>query len=532
MLPKVTVSSLDALDLQFFDAVVPIDHYLRRVEAAVDFDRCRATLNERYSLIMGRTPIDPVRMFKILFLAFHYQLSDRSVMQRAQTDMAFRWFLGFGRFDSIPDHTNGTHFRQRIGNELFNRVFQEVVTQAREHGLVNDRLRLKDATHLLANAADITPMGLVAQVRDRLLYAAKFLFPEWAAEQQTTLSTLRVTTAELPENERLCARVEYLRSLMMQLQELVRTLPTLTENALDPNRDRLERALAIAAKLLEDRADLKAGDRLASGVDEDARTGKHGSFFVGYMLDIAIDPTHGIITAMNVLAGNTSKEAADAVELIRQEETAQGNDVGGISMDGAGYNGPVLRELMDPAGLNLDVTVPPPQAPERATFGPERFSLTLVESEDGTAKGELKCPQGETTRQRTKVESGFQYQYKSSQCSGCPLRGDCMQNSASKKGRTVIKNDHEAEYKKVHEKAKTPEYAQTRKIHPRIERKLGEMVRHHDLRNARYRGQPKVLTQSLLTGLVVNVKAIVNALTRKADAAATEGAVRAELANG
>ena len=43
-----------------------------------------------------------------------------------------------------------------------------------------------------------------------------------------------------------------------------------------------------------------------------------------------------------------------------QEEAAQGNDVQGLSMDGAGYNGPVLRELTDPEGLNLDVTVPPP----------------------------------------------------------------------------------------------------------------------------------------------------------------------------
>src|ERR1039457_3707778 len=70
-------------------------------------------------------------------------------------------------------------------------------------------------------------------------------------------------------------------------------------------------------------------------------------------------------------------EAADAVTLIQQEEAAQANDVQGLSMDGAGYNGPVLRELTDPEGLNLDVTVPPPSPPERPTFGPERFALQV-----------------------------------------------------------------------------------------------------------------------------------------------------------
>ena len=86
---------------------------------------------------------------------------------------------------------------------------------------------------------------------------------------------------------------------------------------------------------------------------------------MGYLLDVAMDADSEIITAVNVLPAN-GPEAADAVTLIRQEESAQGNDVAGLSIDGAGYNGPVLRELTDPAGLNLDVTVPPPQpAPAR-----------------------------------------------------------------------------------------------------------------------------------------------------------------------
>ena len=195
-------------------------------------------------------------------------------------------------------------------------------------------------------------------------------------------------------------------------------------------------------------------------------------------------------------------------------------------MDGAGFNGPALRELTDPSGLNLDVTVPPPQMPPRATFGPERFSLTVLEDD----KAEATCPQGHTTRQREPVENGYKYIFKPSQCSGCPLRQECLQNPASKKGRTVIKNTYEAEYRKVRAKATTPAYAETRRLHPQIERKLGELVRHHDLRHARYRGQPKVLGQALLTSLVVNIKAMVKAIGQKIASELAGVAVRAAMA--
>src|SRR5205823_6929458 len=141
--------------------------------------------------------------------------------------------------------------------------------------------------------------------------------------------------------------------------------------------------------------------------------------------------------------------------LIGQEEQAHGNDVGCLSMAGVGYNGPVLRELTDPDGLNLDVIVPPPQAGPRKTFAPERFALRVID--ERTA--ELTCPQGQTTRNRRRNRQGTSYRYvfRKSQCDGCPLRGDCLQNPGSRRGRVVDVNDYAAEYQRVQDKAKTPE---------------------------------------------------------------------------
>jgi transposase len=341
MLTNVEKKPLPEFDWQVFDIVVPADHYLRRVCEVLDFERFRPRLVGVYSADKGRPAIDPVCMLKILFLCFHYNLSDRQVIERIRTDMAFRWFLGFDLHAVLPNHSSGTYFRQRLGEERFQQVLQDLVTMAREHGLVHDRLRLKDATHLFANAAELKPLALAAQVREHLLLAALPFFPEWVQTQRVYADNVTQTTAELPDDERLSARVEHLRSMATHLRE---QLTSWSSDDAEAPRQRLRRIVKIAEKLLADHDHPDAGDRLASAVDADARTGKHGDYFNGYLLDMAMDADSEIITAVNVMAAN-SPEAAGAITLIQQEEAAQGNDVQGLSMDGAGFNGPVLREL-------------------------------------------------------------------------------------------------------------------------------------------------------------------------------------------
>lgn len=524
MLTRAPTPPLPDFDRSVFELVVPIDHYLRQLAAKIDFERFRPRLAEAYCLDRGRPAIDPVRMLKILFLRFHYKLSDRQVMQRTKTDLAFRWFLGLNLRDGIPNHTDGTYFRQRIGAERFAQVFQDLVAQAREAGLVKDRLRLKDATHLVADVADVQPLQLAAQVRERLLQAAARWFPAWVAEQRMRIEALRQTTAEYADDERLTARVEHLREMTGQLRDRADQLPPPEED--DRSRQRLQHALEVAEKLLADRSDPEAQDRLASAIDVDARVGKHGGFFVGYLLDIAMDADSELITSINVLPGN-GLEAADAITLLQDEEAAQGNDVEALSMDGAGYNGPVLRELTE--DLHVEVTVPPPAKPERTTFGPARFALRIIDEQ----RGEITCPNGQTTRHRNRTPkgTGYRYKFKHSQCAGCPLRAECLANPDSKMGRAVLKNDYEVEYRKVEEKATTLEYAATRREHPKVERKLNELARHHNARRACYRGLPKVLTQVVLTALVVNAKRMVKLLIAQAQAvldAALASGVRAQ----
>lgn len=140
-------------DQLIFDTLVPADHYLRRVNALVDFERYRATMAACYHATDGRPADDPVVLLKIGFLPTHYNLSDREVLAAAQVNLAFRYFLNLALTDTLPLPSFLTVFCARLGATLYQQIFDGMVGQARAAGLVKDRLRLKDATHIIANIA-------------------------------------------------------------------------------------------------------------------------------------------------------------------------------------------------------------------------------------------------------------------------------------------------------------------------------------------------------------------------------------------
>ena len=50
------------MDLVVFEKLIPADHYLRRLKAAIDFEPCRALVADCYAAGMGAPAEDPVRV--------------------------------------------------------------------------------------------------------------------------------------------------------------------------------------------------------------------------------------------------------------------------------------------------------------------------------------------------------------------------------------------------------------------------------------------------------------------------------------
>ena len=86
-----------------YEAIIPRDHILRRLKDSIDFSFVNPMMRKQYCENFGRPAKEPEMMFKLLFLKKLYDLSDEQLISRAQTDMAYKYFLGLSPEDKMID---------------------------------------------------------------------------------------------------------------------------------------------------------------------------------------------------------------------------------------------------------------------------------------------------------------------------------------------------------------------------------------------------------------------------------------------
>ena len=133
--------------------LVPEDHLLRQIEAAVDFSFVRPLCRPYYSHT-GRPSVDPVVLFKMLLLGYLYDLSsERRLAREISLNLAYRWFLGYDFDQPTPDHSVLSKARARFGAKVFETFFQRSIDLCREAGLLDEGPVYVDSTLLRAAAA-------------------------------------------------------------------------------------------------------------------------------------------------------------------------------------------------------------------------------------------------------------------------------------------------------------------------------------------------------------------------------------------
>lgn len=144
------------LHMVTIEDLVPQEHFLRKLEAALDLSFIYRETEKLYSRRYGRPPTDPVMLVKYLLVGYLYGIpSERQIEQRIQTDVALRWYLGLDLLDRVPDHSTISQLRRRKPSfrKVFRRLFEEVVEQCIRRGLASGRLVATDSTHVKANAS-------------------------------------------------------------------------------------------------------------------------------------------------------------------------------------------------------------------------------------------------------------------------------------------------------------------------------------------------------------------------------------------
>ncbi|KAA1258982.1 hypothetical protein LF1_36900 [Rubripirellula obstinata] len=509
-------------ELDFYRRMIYDDHRLYQAIELIDFDDFLPQLNAGYSDKYGYPAIPPMIGFKLELLKYWYNLSDRQVIERAETDVAFRYFLKVPIDKAMPHSTLLTRFRGRFGEQGYRKLFQTLVRQARQKGIVKDQLRLKDATHIFANISVPSTLVLAAQIREQLIDSLQNADPEAAQGFRIATEQVRQQTKDQDDPARLLARIELLGDIVATCSDLPPEVKLSKRQ-----KQKLDEALQLAKRLLGQHQNPKTPGKLRSASDPEAGRGKHGVYYDGYVTDIAMDPDSELITAIDVLPAG-GNEAESAVRLIEQEHEHQGNQVEAISIDGAGHNGEMIRRFEGDAddpqddGMGVTVYVPPKKDRSDVAIAASEFTV----SEDGST---VTCPEGQTSSYRQESSGSTVYRFARTTCQGCPLQAACAPKLGKTPfGRSVSKGEYTDEYERIRGRAQTEAFAEVRRRHPAVERKLNECVNHHGSRRARYRGRSKVAIQQIGVAMVVNAKRMIKLLLSAASCA--DGSATAQTA--
>ena len=158
-----------AIEMLCTDMLVPKEHLLRKIDAAVDFARIYELVEDLYCEDNGRPSSDPVVLFKLVLIQHLFGIrSLRQTMRDAEVNVAYRWFLGYTMSQKLPHFATISYaFRHRFTGEVIEGVFRWILEEVAHAGYLSPEVVFVDGTHIKANA------NLKKQVKKAIPVAAK-----------------------------------------------------------------------------------------------------------------------------------------------------------------------------------------------------------------------------------------------------------------------------------------------------------------------------------------------------------------------
>lgn len=290
---------------ELYNIIIKPDNFWKQLSDMVDFSFVYEELKDKYSSTMGRTCEDVIKMFKYLLLKSYFKLSDRGLVERIETDLLFKYFLGYEPEETklINPSLLTVFRRERLKDEeenLMDKLINKTIEIAIEKGLIEIKNKIiVDSTNTNAMYHHISP-------REELIRQAKELRKSIYKIDDTMHDKMpkKKETSGLLEDQ-----IEYTKELLKLLKEDGRftVLPGIKEQI-----DYLEETMNDTEIELE------------YSKDQDAKVGHKtaDTSFFGYKTHLAMTPER-IITAATITTG----EKHDGKELISLIEKSENNGI-------------------------------------------------------------------------------------------------------------------------------------------------------------------------------------------------------------
>lgn len=438
------------------DEIVPRDHFLRKLSAAVDFSFIYDIMEPLYSN-NGRPSVDPVVLVKMLLIGFLYGIkSERRLEDEVRMNAAYRWFLGMDFQDHVPDHCTISQNRRRrfCGTDVFREIFERIVRECINAGLVGGKCVVMDSTHVRANA-DNTKSEVIEVMTGPSEYLLEL-------DREVKKDELRH-----PEHR---SKVED-REPFNKFVTRIKTTKSLT----DPDCGWM------------------------------SRPGKPRGFY--YLCHEVSDDECGIITDVYVTPGSVNDSTCAAERIIYQKERFR-LPVGKAGMDGA-YDMASVHDKLWRKGITAYVPIMErnKRAKDEGRFSTEDYILDELHDR-------LICPSGKYLRfdkyRRSTTDQSIQKIYSASpnDCKRCPRRSECLpsNNNFRQIGRPVqglaMQRDHKLVGGILYR-----EIMYRREVI--CEGNFSAQKRNHNLSHTYKRGRANVTEHCLFSAMALNLKRLV-----------------------
>jgi len=437
--------------------LVPDNHFLRKLEAAVDFSFIYDMVRDLYCENNGRPCIDPVALIKYLLLGYLYGIeSERQIEEHCRERNPFRWFLGIDIDERVPDHSTISQNRRRRfnGENIFRQIFENVLRQCIEKGLVDGKIILTDSTHVKANASFKKNIKIIVE-REASDYMKRL--DEYEAEERARLES---SGAIKPKATR--------------KKKAEKTEVTRTVNTTDPDAGMLN------------------------------RPGKPRGMH--YLSHQSIDAANGIVVDVSATPGNENDSGPylQRIEYMRDE---LGFDIETACADSA-YGTSMIYHALDEMGIALHTPGTTGGVSYKAELGRDDF-------EYDKERDCFICPMGKKLRLRNLERETYNvcrvYGAAIKDCKLCLMTGKCL--SASQHNRRIRVNIFEDSVKHQREKGVTPLHKHILKLRQIwCEGSFAAQKWGHNLKRLLRRGLKAAEEHCLLSATALNLKRMIKCL--------------------
>lgn len=474
------------LSPSIYDKVIPEDHLVRKLEEYVDWKRIDDICLPLYCEDKGRPVTNyPQKMFKAHLLLFWYDWSDRELVENTRYHLAIKWFLKLDVDEEPFNFSALSKFRSKLGLKKHTEIFQDILRQVNEAGLLDYENQFMDSTAVRGDVALLGTTQLIQKMCEYVVTRARergYTIPEPPKTPEGCKKTLEDTVKDAH------TILEAARGIAdLECEKLM--LESILNDYVDTEKEIKERKK-------------KGPGRIVSPVDSDVKWGAKSDdeTWPGYKAHTSMTQNR-FITSVVVTPANVPDEKV-ACELYDQQEKKPSTVTG----DGAYGTGENRREFKERGCILI--------APLRGQENPTKLFPKSAFSWDG---GRVTCPQGKTTEKYTDNprSRSHVFRFSARDCQDCPSKPACTTGAY----RSLAISYYQAEFDEAERFNSTPEYGEYMRKRPLIESKYAETKSRHGMARARYRGLERVAIQVILTFIVANLKNLIRLLTQAARAA-------------